>query len=860
MGEDLDITVNEGPLFEGVYFTIIPSPSFKGDYEQKIFRELTNHGAEHVALNPRTGCISNMQKTTHIISATSDFADYSAALEKMKHVVKPSWVETCVEKGKTTNPRQFSPDPCMIFSDIVLTCADIPEGDVEAIQGGLIALGGLCSGPLTKTVTHIVALSMDNEMCSMAKKKNLKCKIVLPHWFDDCLKLKRKIDERPYLLPDPELLRKDPSPMKHNLVSYDDIQGATDPSPREVPDNSTSKDERTKIDVFKGKKIMISADLDIRDRLLKTLEHLVKSGGGSIVNRLDRATVYICKYRDSYDFASAYKSGKEIGNLSWLYYLNAHNTWTSPTKRLLHYPMPRHGIPGFEDMRISISNYTGEARIYLESLVNAAGGQFTKTMKQENTHLITAHMNSEKCEAAREWNIHIVNHLWLEESYAKCEMQTMTNPRYTTFPSRTNLGEVIGQTQIDLGAIQDQLGENPQLLLETNMMDVDQDESEPVLDDGGPMDPPSPAATATRRQKLKKSKTDNVTRTPAAPRFVEGKENETPSTTGSRRAKERAISHLHDAAKDIAQYEKESKRVGGVTHGRPRSSDGPKTKEVDSKKRQTPDDEDDDEDEEPLEDVVRKKGAKRAKTTVVKEKRPPIGERLMVTKYEKWLEKPQQEAADRNKLRNLGIHITESPADCTILCAPRIVRTRKFVTALATAPRVVSTDWLDSCLRNNKIPAPKAHLLLDRIEEGRLGIKIDQTLERAKKNNRKLLRGWQIFCTEGVTGGWETYKDIIEANGGMCNLYKGRSSMTASKRSFTRETQEDKSVADNQGEDEGDTLYLISGEGKKDKELWSKFKELAKKEDMVPRIVKGDWLLHVAMNQKVVDTGKNNLD
>ena len=111
-----------------------------------------------------------------------------------------------------------------------------------------------------------------------------------------------------------------------------------------------------------------------------------------------------------------------------------------------------------------------------------------------------------------------------------------------------------------------------------------------------------------------------------------------------------------------------------------------------------------------------------------------------------------------------------------------------------------------------------------------------------------------------MTGGWETYKDIIDANGGMCNLYKGRSSMTASKRSFSRETQEDRSVAENQGEDEGDTLYLISGEGTKDKELWDKFRELAKKEDMVPKIVKGDWLLQVAMSQKVEGPGKYDLN
>lgn len=172
---------------------------------------------------------------------------------------------------------------------------------------------------------------------------------------------------------------------------------------------------------------------------------------------------------------------------------------------------------------------------------------------------------------------------------------------------------------------------------------------------------------------------------------------------------------------------------------------------------------------------------------------------------------------------------------------------------------MVNTEWLDSCLRNNKLPALGAHLLKDGEQEDRLGFKLTDSLVRAKKNNRKLLQGWQIFCTEGVTGGWDTYKAIIDANGGMCTLYRGRSAMNASKRTFSRETQEEEAVADNQGDDQGDTLYLLSGESKKDKEHWAKFRDLATGEDMVPKIVKADWLLEVAMSQKVVPPGKHEL-
>ena len=44
-------------------------------------------------------------------------------------------------------------------------------------------MGGQYSAPLSKLVTHIVALTLDDEKCELAKKKNLPCKIVLPHWY-----------------------------------------------------------------------------------------------------------------------------------------------------------------------------------------------------------------------------------------------------------------------------------------------------------------------------------------------------------------------------------------------------------------------------------------------------------------------------------------------------------------------------------------------------------------------------------------------------------------------------------------------------------------------------------------------------
>jgi hypothetical protein len=578
---------------------------------------------------------------------------------------------------------------------------------------------------------------------------------------------------------------------------------------------------------------------------------LIKAGGGEVTMDIDEASMYVCSFREGNDYVRASQAQKDVGSLSWLYYLITHDTWTNPMRRMLHYPRPRDGIPGFKDYKISISSYTGEARVYLENLIKATGAEFTKTFKQDNTHLIAAHKNSEKCEAAQEWDVKVLNHLWLEESYARCKECAETDPRYTYFPLRTNMGEVLGSTEIDRDAMEKMFFQYTFATKDRKPKAVDVPESSAMVgrahSDNAARKPP------LAEKPSKRTRTIDAAATPLRSK-VDGKENQTP---GSRGAKDKAVKRLHESANDIAQFEKEMKRKGGVIHGgrRPKEDEvadkSKKGRDSTSSKRSADEmevDDDTNEDETTEEPAQKNKKAR-------KEKVPPIQYRMLVSKEPRWLESADRESKDKARLRELGIFVNDDFKKVDILCAPKVVRTKKFVAAIAAAPLLVSSSFIEQALKRDKIPDPAKFPVEHKDFEKTYGINVYEAIARAKQNKHRLLKDWTIFyCTperdpERSGGNYQSYSDIVVANGGRCQLWKARSTMLhAAKRKIDTQPEE---VSQNLREDEGDVLYLISEPKKSMFRLWESFRALAEKHDMKPRIVNSEWLLNVAMAQYV---------
>lgn len=151
----------------------------------KLSQDLEQRGAQSVSLASHAGDNrASLEKVTHIVTRTIDFPEYSLLSDPSpnRNVVRPEWIAASIAKGKQVNPRHHSADPKMFFSGLIMTCADLPDSDKDAIIGYINTVGGMYSGSVTRQVTHIVALTTESDKCKAAIEKGLRCKMVLPHW------------------------------------------------------------------------------------------------------------------------------------------------------------------------------------------------------------------------------------------------------------------------------------------------------------------------------------------------------------------------------------------------------------------------------------------------------------------------------------------------------------------------------------------------------------------------------------------------------------------------------------------------------------------------------------------------------
>jgi mediator of DNA damage checkpoint protein 1 len=192
--------------------------------------------------------------------------------------------------------------------------------------------------------------------------------IVLPQWFDQCWSTQMRLPSDVFQFPDPPYLRKD-----HDVAAYKaqmlvktHAEGSLHLSngldkkamygTMQVAVTSTSPAPRAR-NVWQGRSILLSPFLELDAQRRESLGARIRLSGGLVVSAdeeddslaVDQADILITRFRSGAAYAKALASGKTIGTLAWLFYVERTGIMSRPRDQLLHYPVRDKPIHGFKD-------------------------------------------------------------------------------------------------------------------------------------------------------------------------------------------------------------------------------------------------------------------------------------------------------------------------------------------------------------------------------------------------------------------------------------------------------------------------------------------------------------------------------
>lgn len=712
-------------LFTRTLFLLVSSDDFRDDNLSSVKSLIEEDGGETIVKKEyenqknllNSGDDELNSPIGHIICTKTNFVEYALAKSSMIPVTTPLWVYACKEKRKYCNPKNYNPDPKYFMRDVFICVADnLSQEDKELIYGGVLAFGGQYMDDLTRYTTHLIATDMNNDKSIIAASANndknetrnesIDIKIVSPEWIDDCLKFGRILDEGPYLLINPT--------SKSDQTRHLNILNSN-----EEPSWSASQPE-----FMKNKCFYISDDYPMSDRMRTTLIDMIIDKGGKVSDTFDekKVDIYIGKYRNGRSFVQSAKSKRIItASMQWLYSILACGVWILPKNyNLLHYPIPREPLPEFCNLKISITNYSGDARVYLTKLITILGGTFTKTLSSENNVLIASKPFGKKYEAAKfRWrekkslDIKIVNSLWLEECFAYWKLMDFNKPQYTYLGRdgkgvegllcRTKLDEtVLNKWLLDpLDNLED-VAEEPQD--ESNKLTEEassKSEQENKISHVEDCVANEKTENVMQGQKITVSKevhsdlinddmrTNSNSPKESAPASHVSNDKEERSSRAERSAKFKAANKLHQDIHDLNDYQAMSKSSRKMKEYMRELENETKKAEHssaisdDKRKRHT------------NPDIPRTKKRKAEETG-------PYDINGIVTGCEGILALSKQ---DLSALKGIGISIISDvtlASDLDTIIAPKILRTAKFLKALSKAKRIVHPNFLIDILHAKK--------------------------------------------------------------------------------------------------------------------------------------------------------------
>lgn len=458
------------PIFEGIKFFC--SSTLSENRRLDLTSSLERNGAESVPL----------EEATHIITHSLDYEGQDRA-KGGSVTITDYWAERSLILGRLQLVQHFSPDPSMLFSGVVACATDLVPSDVEVLSAGITALGGQWRAGLTRDVTHLFAVGpgSDKYQTALRYQKDTQVKVLLPHWFDDSVRLGIcGLSTTAYEWPEPPLFTFGrPSPemgaagdsllRPFNKLSQE--KKALYKAALITAEQEVKLGQAEPRNVWDHRRVLLSPDLELSDDRRQAIEAGIVRSGGVVVEYDARRVdveydfdVLIARYRWGGLYVQGVSGRKLIGSLTWLFHVESTGIIGTPTAQLLHYPVPKKPIEGFSAHEITVTNYTGDARDYLKKLIGLMGATFTPSMSGKNTVLIAAYFSGNKANKARNWSIPVVNHTWLEDCFIQWKNLTVGLEKYVVFPPGLNFSDNLGERGIQREVILESLPD-----LETEM-------------------------------------------------------------------------------------------------------------------------------------------------------------------------------------------------------------------------------------------------------------------------------------------------------------------------------------------------------------------------------------------------------
>ena len=186
---------------------------------------------------------------------------------------------------------------------------------------------------------------------------------------------------------------------------------------------------------------------------------------------------------------------------------------------------------------------------------------------------------------------------------------------------------------------------------------------------------------------------------------------------------------------------------------------------------------------------------------------------------------------------------------CTHLAAPHILRTEKFLCALAYAPIVASLKWVQDCLEKDTVLGticlrlliildPKLYPLHDSENEKKYHFTLDQSVSRARENRRQLFKNYQVYISSAIPSHSALLR-IVEANGGEAKVV----SNTIKARAKVLRTDYLRTV----------DQILICSASTEDRGLRSKFRDEVTEGGLTSGIYSSEWIMRSVLRQKIAE-------